>query len=194
MLDPSRTGEPPAVDVVVGIPTVPPDGGGARRSALAAEGVLRQAFPDRPTLAVVLDGAAPHAEERDHPAVVYTGGHGGPDAALPALLELAVSRGAPACALLEPLPRPADPGWLRALLQPVLDEHYDLVAPSYARGRFEGVLVTGIVYPLTRRSSATGCASRSAASSCSPGGSASTCSPRWTGAPTPGTRAPTSGW
>jgi len=48
------------------------------------------------------------------------------------------------------MPRPADPGWLRALLDPVLGGAADVVAPSYARGRFEGVLVTGIVYPLTR--------------------------------------------
>jgi glucosylglycerate synthase len=32
----------------------------------------------------------------------------------------------------------------------VLAGGYDLVVPSYARGRLEGVLVTGIVYPLTR--------------------------------------------
>jgi hypothetical protein len=73
-----------------------------------------------------------------------------PAGALPALLEVAANLGAPACALLEALPRPADPAWLRALLDPVLEGAFDLVAPSYARGRFDGVLVTGIVYPLTR--------------------------------------------
>jgi hypothetical protein len=150
VLDPSRTDEPERLDVLVGIPTVPPDAGGARAAAVFAEGLLREAFPGRSTLAVVLDGGAPHGDAKAGPAVVYTGGHGGPDAALPALLELAASRGAPACALLEPLPRPTDPSWVRALLHPVLEEGFDLVAPSYARGRFEGVLVTGIVYPLTR--------------------------------------------
>ena len=38
-------------------------------------------------------------------------------------------------------------GWL---LEPILRGEADLVAPSYARGRFEGVLVSGLVYPLTR--------------------------------------------
>jgi len=93
----------------------------------------------------VLDPSRP-----GEPALVaYTDGHGGPDA-LPALLERALSEGAPACALLERLPRPPGEDWLRALLHPVLAEGFDLVAPSYARRRFEGVLVTGIVYPLTR--------------------------------------------
>jgi hypothetical protein len=80
---------------------------------------------------------------------IYTGGPA-PEAALHVLLDVALSVGAPACALLEPMPRPADPGWIRALLDPVLRDGFDLVAPSYSRRRFEGVLVTGLVYPLTR--------------------------------------------
>jgi hypothetical protein len=39
---------------------------------------------------------------------------------------------------------------VRALFDPVLRGDADLVAPSYARRRFDGVLVTGVVYPLTR--------------------------------------------
>jgi hypothetical protein len=48
------------------------------------------------------------------------------------------------------MPRPADPGWLRSLFDPILSGEADLVAPSYQRRRFDGVLVTGLVYPLTR--------------------------------------------
>jgi len=147
---PEPSSAPPSADVVVGIPTVPPDGEGARRATTAADALLHHAFPGRTTLAVVLDGAAPHSPAPGGPATIYTGGHGGPEAALPTLLEHALALGAPACALLEPLPRPEDPAWLHALISPVLEGGFDLVAPSYARGRFEGVLVTGIVYPLTR--------------------------------------------
>jgi hypothetical protein len=43
-----------------------------------------------------------------------------------------------------------DPRWLRALFGPILADGLDLVAPAYARGRLEGVLVTGVAYPLTR--------------------------------------------
>jgi hypothetical protein len=73
-----------------------------------------------------------------------------PAAALLPLVELAQSVNASACALLEALPRAGDPAWLRALLDPVVSGGFDLVAPAYARGRVDGVLVTGIVYPLTR--------------------------------------------
>lgn len=150
MLDPSRSDEPAALDVVVGIPAVLP-GGAARaaEAALAVEAELREAFPGRVGLAVVLspDGGLPAPPGTQ---VVSTGGRGGPDAALPALLELANQRDAPACALLEPLPRRRGSGWLRSVLAPVLEQGFDLVAPSYTRGRLEGVLVTGVVYPLTR--------------------------------------------
>ena len=128
--------------------------GGARAGVRAQGGVPRAPRPrGRPHRRAQRRGdAGGHARARGgrpSPAI-YTGGHTGPEAALPTLLEIAVARDAPACALLEALPRPRDAGWLRALLEPVLAGGYDLVVPSYARGRLEGVLVTGIVYPLTR--------------------------------------------
>ena len=151
MLEPSRPNEPSGPDVVVGVPAEP-DRMAASEAALALESGLKEAFPGRPALAVVLTGepngaATPEAmlapAEGGRPPAIYTGGHTGPEAALPTLLEIAVARDAPACALLEALPRPRDAGWLRALLEPVLAGGYDLVVPSYARGRLEGVLVTG---------------------------------------------------
>ncbi len=159
VLEPSsRPSEPSGPDVVVGVPAEP-DRMAATEAAIALETGLKEAYPGRPALAVVLTGdpsgaATPETvlalAERDHPPAIYTGGHTGPQAALPTLLEIAVARDAPACALLQPLPRPSDPRWLRALLEPVLTGGFDLVVPSYARGRLDGVLVTGIVYPLTR--------------------------------------------
>jgi len=158
VLEPSRPSEPSGPDVVVGVPAEP-DRVAASEAALALESGLKEAFPGRAALAVVLTGepggaatadAALATGERGQPLAFYTGGHTGPEAALPTLLEIAIARDAPACALLEALPRPSDAGWLRALLEPVLAGGYDLVVPSYARGRLDGVLVTGIVYPLTR--------------------------------------------
>jgi glucosylglycerate synthase len=158
VLDPSRAAEALAAEVVVGLAS---DGrrDAANEAALALQAGLRAAFPERPSIAVVLaanpagtlePGAplVPAAEGSPAPAV-HTGA-GGPEAALHALLDIANERRAPACALLEPMPRPADPGWLRTLLDPVLSGAVDLVAPSYARRRFDGVLVSGLVYPLTR--------------------------------------------
>ena len=43
----------------------------------------------------------------------------------------------------------ATPGWVRQIAQPLL-EGFDLVAPCYARRRFEGLLNNSIVSPLSR--------------------------------------------
>jgi len=159
VLDPSRAAEALAAGVVVGVPAER-DRTAATEAAAAVQACLRAALPDRPAVALVLavdaEGTIPPGAplplpgpgERP-PAVHATGGQA-PEAALHALLDVALSVGAPACALLEPMPRPDDPGWLRSILDPVLRGDADLVAPSYARARFDGVLVSGLVYPLTR--------------------------------------------
>jgi hypothetical protein len=158
VLEPSRAEESLGAEVVIGVPAER-DRAAAGAAALVARAGVRAAFPDRPSLAVVLSSdpagtvepGAPllPAGPGDPPPLVHAPS-GGREGALRALLDVAQSLGAASCALLEPMPRPSDPGWLRALLDPVLSGAADLVAPSYARGRFEGVLVTGIVYPLTR--------------------------------------------
>jgi hypothetical protein len=159
VLEPSRAADALGTDVVVGVPAER-DRAAAAEAALAVQAGLRQAFPGRPTLALVLtadpaDTLAPGATiplpEPGAPApAIHTGGGASPEGALHTLLDVALALGAPACALLEPMPRPADPGWLRAIVDPVLRGDADLVAPSYSRRRLDGVLVTGLVYPLTR--------------------------------------------
>ena len=41
-------------------------------------------------------------------------------------------------------------GWISGLTQPVLEMDYDLITPRYANHRFEGLLNSSIVYPITR--------------------------------------------
>lgn len=158
MLEAKKTEASPAAHAVIGLPAGQ-DRALTSESARAIQEALRSAYPGSTALAVVLsedaEGAVPPGTplavpEPGAPApAVQTGAHG-PEAALHTLLDVAVAAGAPACALLEPGPSQADPERLRSLLDPVLNEEVDLVTPSYARRRFEGVLVTGIVYPLTR--------------------------------------------
>jgi glucosylglycerate synthase len=40
--------------------------------------------------------------------------------------------------------------WLRSLLKPICKEGFDLVLPTYARHKFEGLLITNLLYPLIR--------------------------------------------
>jgi glucosylglycerate synthase len=150
----TQAGEP-SPRVVVGL-LANPDLLAAGEAALALSAALRQAYPNLPSAAVVLSAdprgagapASPLPSGAEPPLVVAAGGS--PAEALPALLELAAAQGSDACALLQAAPRPADPAWLRTLLDPLLHGGCDLVAPAYSRGRLDGVMVSGLVYPLTR--------------------------------------------
>lgn len=160
VLEPSRADEALGAGVVVGVPAEDRERAAATEAAVAVQAGLRAAFPDRRAVALVLSGdtegtVAPSANltlppPGAPPLAVRIEGGAAPEAALHALLDVSRALGAPACALLEPMPRPADPAWLHAILDPILAGDADLVAPGYARRRFDGVLVTGTVYPLTR--------------------------------------------
>ena len=57
--------------------------------------------------------------------------------------------GAKACAVVSP-ESSITPEWLPALLSPIYKENFDLVLPSYARQKFDGLLLSNLLYPLTR--------------------------------------------
>jgi hypothetical protein len=71
-------------------------------------------------------------------------------AAIRAILRLARTEGAKACAVLDADLMGAGPDWANHLLTPVLRDDVDFVAPYYLRQRFAGAINTGIVYPVTR--------------------------------------------
>jgi len=53
------------------------------------------------------------------------------------------------CIIASKLEAP-NPQWICQLVQPVLEADFDLVAPNYARRKFDGLLNTGIICPLLR--------------------------------------------
>ena len=55
-----------------------------------------------------------------------------------------------ACAVIAPESSDILPDWIDRLLTPIYREHFDFVAPVYRRHRFEGILVTNLLYPMTR--------------------------------------------
>ncbi|HEY6767854.1 MAG TPA: glycosyltransferase [Candidatus Sulfotelmatobacter sp.] len=57
---------------------------------------------------------------------------------------------AQAVAVISPDSTNINPDWLRALLKPAAKENFDLVLPTYARHKFDGLLITNLLYPLTR--------------------------------------------
>jgi glucosylglycerate synthase len=58
--------------------------------------------------------------------------------------------GARACCVIASRLESTTPGWVRQLAQPLLEEELDLVVPHYARHKFEGLLNSSIIAPLTR--------------------------------------------
>jgi glucosylglycerate synthase len=57
---------------------------------------------------------------------------------------------ASATAIVSPDSTSIKPDWLRSLLKPVCKEGLDLILPTYARHKFEGLLITNLLYPLVR--------------------------------------------
>lgn len=57
---------------------------------------------------------------------------------------------ASATAMVSPDSTSIKPDWLRSLLKPVCREGLDLILPTYSRHKFEGLLITNLLYPLIR--------------------------------------------
>src|SRR4029453_14581381 len=67
-----------------------------------------------------------------------------------AIFDITQKVGARACAVVASDVSSATVDWISLLLQPILQEQFDLVAPCYARHPFEGMINRAIVYPLVR--------------------------------------------
>lgn len=70
-------------------------------------------------------------------------------AALRTILAAAELLQAKACVVISPESSVEDE-WLLRLLKPVRNEGFDLVSPTYRRHKFEGLLITNLLYPMTR--------------------------------------------
>jgi glucosylglycerate synthase len=70
--------------------------------------------------------------------------------ALRTILAAAELLRAKACVVMSPESANIEPEWLSKLLRPIYDDGFDLVTPTYRRHKFEGQLITNLVYPMTR--------------------------------------------
>ncbi len=57
---------------------------------------------------------------------------------------------AKACAVISPDLLSITPDWIESLLRPIYMEKYDLVTPLYLRRKFDGLLISNLVYPMVR--------------------------------------------
>jgi hypothetical protein len=70
--------------------------------------------------------------------------------ALRTILAAAELLRAKACVVMSPESANIEPEWLPKLLGPIYRDGFDLVTPTYRRHKFEGLLITNLVYPITR--------------------------------------------
>jgi glucosylglycerate synthase len=71
-------------------------------------------------------------------------------AALRTILAAAELLRAKACVVLSPESTNIEPAWISKLLGPIYRDGFDLVTPTYRRHKFEGLLITNLLYPMTR--------------------------------------------
>lgn len=70
--------------------------------------------------------------------------------ALRTILAAAELLRAKACTIIAPESTNIEPDWVANLLRPIYRDNFDFVAPIYRRHKFEGVLLSNLVYPMTR--------------------------------------------
>jgi hypothetical protein len=57
---------------------------------------------------------------------------------------------AKACVVMSPESENIQPEWISNLLRPVYRDGFDLVSPRYRRHKFDGLLMTNLIYPMVR--------------------------------------------
>jgi hypothetical protein len=57
---------------------------------------------------------------------------------------------AKACVVMSPESANIEPDWISKLLRPIYHDGFDLLAPTYRRHKFEGLLITNLLYPMVR--------------------------------------------
>ena len=70
--------------------------------------------------------------------------------ALRTILAAAELLRAKACAVISPESTQITADWLTTVLRPVYKEEFDLVLPTYRRHKFDGMLLTNLLYPMAR--------------------------------------------
>lgn len=70
--------------------------------------------------------------------------------ALRTILAAAELLRAKACIVVSPESETIAPEWISNLLRPVYRDGFDLVSPTYRRHKFDGLLMTNLLYPMVR--------------------------------------------
>jgi glucosylglycerate synthase len=123
-----------------------------RAVIINADGGSRDGTPDLVTDVSILDGrpAANLQALRTLHAVSTKYTNSGSGGALRTILAAAELLRAKACVVMSAESANVQPDWLTKLLRPIYRDGFDLVTPTYQRHKFEGILITNLLYPMTR--------------------------------------------
>jgi hypothetical protein len=124
-----------------------------RAVIINADGGSRDGTPELVT-GVSIDDARPasnlHALRTLHSISTKYDGGAGSGAALRTILAAAELLRAKACLVMSPEAAHLQPEWISNLLRLVYRDGFDLVAPTYRRHKFDGLLTTNLLYPMVR--------------------------------------------
>jgi hypothetical protein len=123
-----------------------------RVAILNADGGSTDGSPDLVRAAAISDwrsGSKMAALRTLHSISSQYGSTPSPGRALHMVVAAADLLRAKACAVIAPESSEILPEWTDRLLRPIYREHFDFVMPVYRRHRFEGILVTNLMYPMT---------------------------------------------
>jgi hypothetical protein len=147
------------LDILVGIPSFNNEDSIRYVIEKVAEG-LKQHYPDANAAIFVSDGGslddtremaeAAAVPDSIHKKVAIYRGIPGKGTSFRAVFELAQRCRARACAVFDADLRSISPEWIRRMVEPVLNNAADFVAPYYIRHKFDGTITNHIVYPTTR--------------------------------------------
>ncbi len=157
-------------DIVIGIPSYN-NGRTIGHVVRAVQAGLAKYFPNHKCVLVNSDGGSKDGTQEivqqtgidnlatilvNHPRFpvhkIVTVYHGlpGKGSAFRTIFALAARMSAKACCVVDSDLRSITPEWIELLLDPVLDNDFDFVAPLYQRHKFDGTITNSIIYPLTR--------------------------------------------
>jgi hypothetical protein len=74
----------------------------------------------------------------------------GRESAYRSILSAAQDMGSKACCLVDPDAQSLTSDWISLLVHPIVELDFDFIAPQYHRHKYDGLMITGILYPVVR--------------------------------------------
>lgn len=146
-------------DIIVGIPCYNKEDTIANVVEVAAQG-LEKYYPDEKAVLIVSDGGSlDDTRERAKEAkvsgeiekiITIYRGIPGKGTSFRVIFEAAEKLGVKACACFDSDLVSITPEWIKSLIDPIMKDNYDYIAPYYWRHKYDGTITNNICYPLTR--------------------------------------------